>query len=71
MIMHHNALYTPCIALVNCVRLLHILIDPAKPKTEIQAVQVQWIFGGPQASNRDEANIVVINTSPGASNHYP
>jgi hypothetical protein len=39
---------------------------------EVQAEQeVQWVFGGPQASSYEEANIVVIKASHGASNHHP
>jgi hypothetical protein len=37
-----------------------------EPKIKIQVVQVQWVFGGPQASSCEDANIVVIKTSPGA-----
>jgi hypothetical protein len=29
------------------------------------------VFGGPQASSYEDANIVVIKTSPGTSNHHP
>jgi hypothetical protein len=36
MIMHHNALCTPCIALVNCGHLLHMRVDHAKPESEFQ-----------------------------------
>jgi hypothetical protein len=38
---------------------------------EIQVKQVQWVFGGPQASSCDDANIVVIKASFGVSNHRP
>jgi hypothetical protein len=34
---------------------------------EVQAEQVQWIFGGPQASSYEDANIVVIKENPSAS----
>jgi hypothetical protein len=44
-------------------------IDPAESKTEIQPEQVQWLFGGPQASSYEDANIIVIKASPNASNH--
>jgi hypothetical protein len=71
MSMHHIALCTPCIALVNCGHLLHMRVYRAKPESEFQAEQVQRVFGGPQASSCDDANIVVIKASPGASNHYP
>jgi hypothetical protein len=46
---------------------MHIRVDHAKPKTEIQVEQVQWVLGGPQVSSREDANIVVIKASPGAS----
>jgi hypothetical protein len=71
MSMHNIALCTPCIALVNCGHLLHMRVYHAKPKSEFQAEQVQRVFGGPQASSCDDANIVVIKASPDASNHYP
>jgi hypothetical protein len=38
---HHIALYTICIALVNCGHLLHIRVDHAEPKTKFQAEQIQ------------------------------
>jgi hypothetical protein len=38
---------------------------------EIQEKQVQWMFGGPQASSYKYANIDVIKSNPGASNHHP
>jgi hypothetical protein len=44
-------------------------IDHVEPKSEIQAKQVQGVFGGPQASSCEDANIVVIKASPEASNH--
>jgi hypothetical protein len=47
MIMHHIALYTPCIALINGGHLLHIWVDHAEPESEFQAEQVQWAFRGP------------------------
>jgi hypothetical protein len=46
-------------------------LDHAGLKSEIQAEQVQWVFGGPQASSSDDANIVVIKASPGEFNHAP
>jgi hypothetical protein len=30
---------------------MHIQVDHVEPKIEIQAEQVQWVFGGPQASS--------------------
>jgi hypothetical protein len=44
-------------------------MDHVEPKIEIQVQQVQGVFGGPQASSYEDANIVVIKTSPGAFNH--
>jgi hypothetical protein len=38
---------------------------------KIQAVQVQWKIGGPQASSCEYANFVVIKASLGASNPDP
>jgi hypothetical protein len=49
---------------------MHIRVDRVEPKTEIQAEQVQWVFGGPQASSYKDANIVVIKASPDASSHH-
>jgi hypothetical protein len=50
---------------------MHIRVDYVKPKTEIQAEQVQWVFGSPQASSYEDANIIVIKASSGSSNHLP
>jgi hypothetical protein len=69
--MHHIALCTLCIALFNYGHFVHFTVDHAETKAEIQADQVQWVFGGPQASSCEDANIVVIKVSPGASNHAP
>jgi hypothetical protein len=33
-------------------------------KTEVQAEQVQWVFGGPQASSCEDANIVGSRQAP-------
>jgi hypothetical protein len=39
---------------------------------EVQAErEVRWAIGGPQAPSCEDANIVVIKGSPGASNHNP
>jgi hypothetical protein len=38
---------------------------------EIQVQQDQGVFGGPQASSYEDANIVVTKVSPDASNHIP
>ncbi len=65
--MHHITLCIRCITLVNCDHLLHIRVDHVEPKTEIQEEQVQWMFRGPQASNCEDANIVVIKANPSVS----
>jgi hypothetical protein len=46
-------------------------IDHTEPESEFQVVQVKWVFGGPQASSCEDANIAMIKTSLGAYNHYP
>jgi hypothetical protein len=69
--MHHILLCTPYIAHFNCGHLLHIRIDRVEPNTENQAEQVQWAFGGLQASSCEKANIIMIKASPGTSNHIP
>jgi hypothetical protein len=46
---------------------MHIRVDHTDPKSEFQAEQVQGGFGGPQASNCVDTNIVVIKSSPNAS----
>jgi hypothetical protein len=46
-------------------------LDHAEPKSEIQAEQVQWVFGGPQASTWEDDNIIVIKSSPDAFNQCP
>jgi hypothetical protein len=46
-------------------------IHHMKLESEIKMEKVQWVFGGPQASSCEDANIVVIKASPGASNHLP
>jgi hypothetical protein len=33
--------------------------------------EVEWVFGGPQASSYKDANIVVIKVSPGALINAP
>jgi hypothetical protein len=62
-IMPHIALCTPCIALVNGDHLLYMWVDHVEPESKFQAEQVQWAFGGPQASSYEDANIVVIKAS--------
>jgi hypothetical protein len=46
-----------------------IYARPVEPQTEIQAEQEQGVFGAPQASSGEDANIVVIKASPSAFNH--
>jgi hypothetical protein len=50
---------------------MHIRVDHMEPKTEIQAVQVQWVFRGPQMSSCEDDNIVVIKASPGVVTNVP
>jgi hypothetical protein len=50
---------------------MHMRVDHTEPKSEIQAEQVQWVFGGPQASSCKDANIIVIKASPDVFNHAP
>jgi hypothetical protein len=69
--MHHITLCTSCIVLFNCGHVLHIRVDHVESESEFQAEQVQWVFGGPQASSCEDTNIVVIKASPGASHHHP
>jgi hypothetical protein len=71
MFMHHIALCTPCISLVNCGHLLHMCVDHVEPKSEVQAEQVQKEYDGPQAPSCKNANIFVIKANPGAFNSCP
>jgi hypothetical protein len=43
-------------------------LDHAESKTEIEALQVRWVFGGSQVSNCNDANIIATKAIPGASN---
>jgi hypothetical protein len=45
-------------------------VDYVKPESEFHVEQVRWVFEGAQASSCEDANIVVIKASTGASNHY-
>jgi hypothetical protein len=57
--MHHIALCTPFIALVNSGHLLHMQVDHAEPETEIQVEQVRWVFRGSQASSGEDTNLTL------------
>jgi hypothetical protein len=46
---------------------MYIRVDHVEPESEFQVEQVQWVFGGPQASSCQDTNIVVIKSSSGAS----
>jgi hypothetical protein len=59
MIMHHITLCTPCIALCNCGHLLHMWVDHAEQKSEIQAELVQKEYDGPQAPNYRDTNLAI------------
>jgi hypothetical protein len=69
--MHHIALCTPCITLFNCGHLLHMRVDHAKPKSEIQEVQSSGEYDGPQVTSCVDSNLAWIKASLGASNHLP
>jgi hypothetical protein len=46
-------------------------IDHIEPESEIKKEQVQGELRCPQASSCEDANIIVIKTSPGAFNQAP
>jgi hypothetical protein len=46
-------------------------IDPTELKMKVQAVQVQWRLGRPQASSGEGTNVVLVQGKPCASNHDP
>jgi hypothetical protein len=62
--MHHNALYTSCIAYFNVVHFLHIWVDHVEPEEEIQKEQVQVAFGGPQATSGEDINLALNQGKP-------
>jgi hypothetical protein len=64
MIMHHIALCTPCIALVNSGHLLHMWVDHAESKMEIHAERVQRVFRGPCASSGEDTNLALDQGKP-------
>jgi hypothetical protein len=64
MMMHHNTLCIPCIALFNCGYLLHMRVDHAEPKSEIQEEQVRTEYGGPQATSCVDTNIAFEQGKP-------
>jgi hypothetical protein len=68
LLMHHIILCTPCIALVNYGHLLHMWVDHAEPKSEVQAERVQKEYDGTQASSCEDTNIFVVKASPGPFN---
>jgi hypothetical protein len=43
-------------------------MDHVELKTEIQVQQVWWVFGGPEASIYEDANVVVNKANLSASN---
>jgi hypothetical protein len=40
------------------------MVDHAEPKPEIQEEQVQWMFGGPQASSGEDTNLALDQGKP-------
>jgi hypothetical protein len=71
MFMLHIAICISCITLFNYGHILHIRLEHVESESEFQAEQVRWVFEGPQSSSYEDANIIVIKASLGASNHYP
>jgi hypothetical protein len=64
MFMHHVALCTPYIALVNGGHLLHMRVDHVEPKSEISSgVSAQRVCG-PQASNDEDTNLALDQDKP-------
>jgi hypothetical protein len=63
-IMHHIALCTPFITLVNDDHILHMRVDCAELELEFQAERVQWAFRGPQASTGEDTNLILNQGKP-------
>jgi hypothetical protein len=40
------------------------MVDHTEPKPEIQVKQVQWMFGGPQASSGEDTNLALDQGKP-------
>jgi hypothetical protein len=57
--MHHIALYTPCIALVNDGHLLDMQVDHVEPKSKVQVRRVQKEYDGPQASSGEDTTLAL------------
>jgi hypothetical protein len=64
MIMHHIALCTTCITLVNCDHHFAYALDHAELKTEIQMVQVLWRIRGLQVSSGEDTNLLLDQDKP-------
>jgi hypothetical protein len=62
--MHHIALCTSCITLVNGGHLLHMRVDHAESKSEVQAERVQKEYDGPQASSVKYTNLALDQGKP-------
>jgi hypothetical protein len=62
--MHYITLYTPCITLFNCDHLLHVLVDHVESESKFQVEQVQWVFGGSQASSGEDTNLDLDQGKP-------
>jgi hypothetical protein len=43
---------------------VHFTVDHVEPNPEIQAEQVQWMFGGPQASSCEDTNLALNEGKP-------
>jgi hypothetical protein len=71
LIMHHIALFTPCIALLLVSHTCAFYDRPHRAESEIQVQQIQRSV---VAHKRQVARILTllwIKASPGASNHIP
>jgi hypothetical protein len=71
MIMHHIALYTPCVALVNCGHLLHIRWIMWSRRRKIKWSKSNGCSEIPKYQVARILTLLRIKTSPDASNHIP
>jgi hypothetical protein len=64
MFMHHIALFTPCIVLVNGGHLLHMQVDHADPEAEVQKGASLRSVAGPQASSGEDTDLALDQGKP-------
>jgi hypothetical protein len=78
---HNNTFASTMVASLLHLHLMHCTMlisthlcayatDHMESEPEIKKEQVQGVFRGPQVSSCEDANIVVIMASPGASNPF-